>query len=193
MLCDSAAAGNGEATGAAVLHTADGTGCQGSGEANLSVGGTMCLARWEASANVLSLFSGLMSTYEPPTLTYEVEVVPSTHLALVQRQRVVQLAERGRVEELRAVLAGLGVGAADDRGRTALHGAAAAGHAAAVGLLLTLRAPLEYRGHDGRTPLLEACARRRVDAIVSLLDAGADLAAVDAVGRNALHLVVAAE
>ena len=62
MLCNASAAGDSEATGTAVLHMADSTGCQGSGEATLSIGGTMCLARWEASAHVLSLFSGLMST-----------------------------------------------------------------------------------------------------------------------------------
>jgi ankyrin repeat protein len=175
-------AGNG-----AVLHTTKGTGRRG--ECSLPAGGELCLVRWE---NVVSLFAGLFSS-ERPNVSYEVEVLPQAHLDLVQRKRLVRLAESGGgdLRSLGATLERLPASSTDDRGRTPLHGAAAWGHVDAVALLLNANAPLEATCREGRTPLLDACVHCQVGTMVGLLAAGASASAIDARGRNALHLVAA--
>ena len=62
-------------------------------------------------------------------------LIPTEHLLLVQRRRLLQLATAGELGAVREALKELPVSAADEHGRTALHCAAAAGH---VELLLTL-------------------------------------------------------
>ena len=201
-ICDASSAVAGEAIGAAVLHAASGEGCRGEGEASVADGGQMCLARWEPVREVLSLLSGLVRKSQPLVLAYEIRVLPSEHLALVARQRLVQLAQQKEdgvddggggggehLRALRAALQELPVGAADDRGRTALHGAASAGNAEAIALLLRMKAPLEARSDQGRTPLLEACERCQLSAIAPLIAAGSQPHVVDACGCNALHLI----
>ena len=119
-------------------------------------------------------------------------LIPTEHLLLVQRRRLLQLATAGELGAVREALKELPVSAADEHGRTALHCAAAAGH---VELLLTLVSAgdtaeiLEMSSSLGRTPLLEACAQAQAMALGALLEAGADAAAVDKEGRNAFHLL----
>lgn len=153
-----------------------------SGEIDIADAG-LCVVKWEHSS-VLSSMSTLGS------ITYEVVVIPRTHLLLGARRTLVVLAQRGAVEELLCALAALPVDAADDSGRTALHGAAAGGWPQLVALLLDRGAPLESRSADGLTPLLEACAvGQSVSVLSALLDAGAEhgAAALDDSGCNALH------
>lgn len=83
--------------------------------------------------------------------------------------------------------------ARDARGRSALHEAAAVGHAAIAQALLEAGADIEARDSDGRTPLLEAARTAAASALDVLLAAGADVRATDANGANALHLACAAE
>ena len=85
------------------------------------------------------------------------------------------------------------VNATDNRGRSALHEAALAGHTGIADTLLVAGADVQARDAAGRSPLLEA-ARAGATAMVDiLLAAGADLHARDASGANALHLACAAE
>jgi len=83
--------------------------------------------------------------------------------------------------------------ARDRQRRSALHEAAAAGHAAIIDTLLAAGANLEARDAQGRTPLLEAAAAGRAAVIEHLLPHTPDLAAVDGEGRNALLLAAMAE
>ncbi len=83
--------------------------------------------------------------------------------------------------------------ARDARGRSALHEAAAAGHAAICQALLEAGAEVDARDGEGRTPLLEAARSGALAALDILLAAAADAGACDASGANALHLACAAE
>ena len=144
----------------------------------------MCTVRWENAS--MFAFSGIIA---PRSVSYEVIMVPLSHLALGRRRRLVQLAETSvAASELLASLAELSVDSTDERGRTPLHGAAAGGNTAALTALLQRSAPLEARSVDGRTALLEACAHGQPDSASTLLAAGADVSAVDSAGRTAMHL-----
>ena len=83
--------------------------------------------------------------------------------------------------------------ARDGRGRSALHEAAVAGHAAICQALLEAGAEVDVRDGEGRTPLLEAARCGAHAALEVLLAAGADAGACDAAGANALHLACTAE
>ena len=85
------------------------------------------------------------------------------------------------------------INARDARGRSALHEAAAAGHAAICQVLLEAGADADPRDGEGRTPLLEAARSGAQAALEVLLAAGADAGACDASGATALHLACAAE
>ena len=85
------------------------------------------------------------------------------------------------------------VDARDARGRSALHEAALAGHAAIVAALLDAGADVHARDGDGRTPLLDSVRAAALPALDALLDAQADAHARDGAGANALHLAVTAE
>ncbi len=76
----------------------------------------------------------------------------------------------------------------DRDGRTALHRAAHAGHAAIAAELLAAGADAAARDAQQRTPLLEAARGGRLATVEVLAEAGADAAAVDAAGRSALAL-----
>jgi hypothetical protein len=56
-------------------------------------------------------------------------------------------------------------------------------------LLVSKGAEIEYVGEGGRTPLMEACRKRFETVAALLLDAGASLEPVDAVGRTARDYV----
>ena len=81
----------------------------------------------------------------------------------------------------------------DMRGRSALHEAAAAGHAGICSALLAAGADPHGRDGEGRTPLLDAARGASLPALEALLDAQADARACDGTGANALHLACAAE
>ena len=101
------------------LHADNGGSCEG--EVRVP-GGGLCTVLFDNS----SLFS-----FASRVVSYEVVLVPSEHLALQQRRRALHLAATGALAPLLAAL-GDGVGvidAADEQGRTALHAAAAGGHA----------------------------------------------------------------
>jgi ankyrin repeat protein len=83
--------------------------------------------------------------------------------------------------------------ARDARGRSALHEAAAAGHAGICQALLDAGADVEARDGEGRTPLLDAARTGAAEALDVLLAAKADPLASDANGANALHLACAAD
>lgn len=77
--------------------------------------------------------------------------------------------------------------AVDSRGRTALHWAAAAGHAGTVRLLAGKGADPRARDTLGTTPLLLAASEGRADAVRELLRLGADVNARDKWQATALH------
>lgn len=85
------------------------------------------------------------------------------------------------------------VDARDARGRSALHEAAAAGHAGIGAALLDAGADVHARDAAGRTPLLDAAHGASLPALDVLLAAGADPQAADGAGANALHLACAAD
>jgi hypothetical protein len=79
-------------------------------------------------------------------------------------------AQRGRVEDVRALLAqGVSIDDADRNGRTALMLAAERGHVPVVGLLLENGASPALKDRDGRTARTIAFGRRHVE-VVGLLD-----------------------
>ena len=81
-----------------------------------------------------------------------------------------------------------GAGGSDREGRTALHRAAHAGHAAIATELIAAGADVAARDEHGRTPLLEAARGARLATLEVLAEAGADATAVDGAGRGALAL-----
>jgi ankyrin repeat protein len=85
------------------------------------------------------------------------------------------------------------VNAADAGGRTALHEAAAAGHAEIIAVLLAAGADVHARDARGRTPWLDAAGGARPEALDRLLAAKPALDAVDGDGRDALALAVMAD
>jgi cytohesin len=70
---------------------------------------------------------------------------------------------------------------------TALHRAAAAGHADVVGALLDRSAQVDARDYGGGTALHAAAAHGHADAAAALLDRGADPSAPDEEGLTPLH------
>lgn len=81
----------------------------------------------------------------------------------------------------------------DARGRSALHEAAAVGHAGICRALLDAGADVDARDGEGRTPLLDAARAGAPAALDVLLAAKADPQARDAADANALHLACAAD
>jgi cytohesin len=71
---------------------------------------------------------------------------------------------------------------------TALHRAAAAGHADLVKALLDYSAQVDARDYGGGTALHAAALRGHVDAAATLLDRGADPSAPDEEGLTPVHL-----
>ncbi len=91
-------------------------------------------------------------------------------------ERLVQYAAQGdtTVVELIAAAAGVAVDTAEPtRGATALHNAAAQGHARLVTRLIDLGAPLDAKDFSGATPLTNAAYFGRVDIVRILLTKGA--------------------
>lgn len=74
----------------------------------------------------------------------------------------------------------------DSRGRNALHYASGrfCNSSPVVRLLLRAGIDIDSRDHDGVTPLMLACRTNRTDSIVSLLEKGADIDAVDGKGDS---------
>ncbi|XP_047101164.1 BTB/POZ and MATH domain-containing protein 4-like isoform X1 [Schistocerca piceifrons] len=90
-------------------------------------------------------------------------------------RRLIEAAEEGGVEEVRALLAaGADVGARDGDGWTALHCAADRGDAAVVRLLLSAASDPNARDRWGKTPLHLAACWGQAEAAAALLQAGAD-------------------
>ena len=78
--------------------------------------------------------------------------------------------------------------ATDDVKETALHRAAAAGHADVAELLLTHAAAADAASHVGRTPLHQAAEAGHLAAATALLDHKARLGPLDSNGQTPLHL-----
>ena len=137
---------------------------------------------------------------------------PNT-LATAQAETVLMTAARdGNAEAVKVLLAhGAEVNAKENfRGQTALMWAAAEGHGDIVSLLAAHGADLNVRSYDrdtsmpkmeagtpaapiargGLTALLFAARQGRIDAVRALLDAKADINAVDSDGNNALTLSI---
>jgi ankyrin repeat protein len=85
------------------------------------------------------------------------------------------------------------VNARDAGGRSALHEAALAGNAEALGALLDAGADVQARDAADRTPLLDAARGAHLAILQTLVEAGAEVAAVDAEGRGALALACMAD
>jgi ankyrin repeat protein len=76
-------------------------------------------------------------------------------------------------------------------GRTVLHTAAEReSRSKFIRFFLDHGADIESRDAHGRTPLLVAALERNLDAITVLLEAGADVHAVDNEGLTALHFTI---
>jgi ankyrin repeat protein len=73
-------------------------------------------------------------------------------------------------------------------GRTALCGAAAAGHAEAVAALAAAGADVEATDLDGSSPLLLACVEGQLETASLLLDLGADSNRGDRFGFSPLFV-----
>ncbi|CAB3369293.1 Hypothetical predicted protein [Cloeon dipterum] len=86
---------------------------------------------------------------------------------------------KGRAEQLDAP---------DKGGRSALHLAAAQGHADVVWFLISNRAKINLRDNEGRTALLKAVECRRRECAQLLLERGADVNIPDNYGTTCLHL-----
>ena len=140
----------------------------------------LCHVRWDNT--------GFLAYYARP-LTYDLLCVPSTYLQLLRRRRMLQLASAGELDGVLLALNELPLDAADEKGRTALHAAAAGGHVALVEALLRQGAPLESTTAAGATPLLEACAHAHAQCVGALLAADADPCVRDGSGRTALHVL----
>lgn len=85
------------------------------------------------------------------------------------------------------------IGATGPRGRSALHEAAAAGHAGIVHALLDAGADPRAVDPEGRTPLHEAARAGALPVVEALLDAGAAADARDREGGSVLHHACQAE
>ncbi len=81
----------------------------------------------------------------------------------------------------------------DAEGRSALHVAAASGHAGIVSALIDAGADVQARDTHGATPLLAAARGGRVPAFDALVEAASDVSAKDEQGRTALIHAVQAE
>ncbi|XP_034045728.1 ankyrin repeat domain-containing protein 54 [Thalassophryne amazonica] len=79
-------------------------------------------------------------------------------------------------------------GAADDKGRTALHFSSCNGNESIVQLLLSFGADPNQRDSLGNTPLHLAACTNHVPVITTLLRGGARVDALDRAGRTPLHL-----
>ncbi len=85
---------------------------------------------------------------------------------------------------------GIGIGAKNAEGNTALHVAAAAGAQKAAKFLLDRKMGVDERGAGGRTPLMEAVRAGQRDMVRWLLRQGADPKLKDAEGYKPLMLAV---
>lgn len=144
--------------------------------------GGMGAIRWDAASRLFSF---------DLTLTYEVILLPLAHLAALERRQMCHYAATGEVAKTLSLVGRHGMEGTDEEGRSVLHSAAGAGQLA----LLTALLPrvegqshaLEMRAANGRTPLLEACARGEGEAVRMLLDSGASATPLDSRGRSCLH------
>ncbi|XP_059485135.1 ankyrin repeat domain-containing protein 20B-like [Neocloeon triangulifer] len=121
----------------------------------------------------LSLEGGLD---DPPGYEVETKTLSKLHRAAWQGQ-LDKL--KGRAEQLDTP---------DKGGRTALHLAAAQGHAEVVWFLISNRAKVNVRDNEGRTALLKAVECRRRECAQLLLERGADVNVPDNYGTTCLHL-----
>jgi ankyrin repeat protein len=91
------------------------------------------------------------------------------------RRALVRAAKEGDEQRIRGLLeAGVDVEAASSSGRTALHAAAAAGHASIIPLLVT-PSLLDKEDAEGYTPLQLAAKKLHQEAVETLMAAGASL------------------
>ena len=102
-------------------------------------------------------------------------------------------AGRGDVNAIQQIIeSGVDVNAAAaGDGETALHAAAVSGQVVAIRALVKAGANVNASDAQGCTPLLFALAFGGKDAIIELLQSGADPYVEDAVGRNAFDRAAA--
>lgn len=106
-------------------------------------------------------------------------------------QEFLALAAAGSNEMIAQSIGTLGPGileARDEKGRTALIAAAAAGHNGALRLLAGRGADLNARDNDGNTALMTAALRGFNGVVETLLDLGADINLWNNEGQTALLL-----
>ncbi|KAJ3343346.1 Ankyrin repeat domain-containing protein 55 [Gonapodya sp. JEL0774] len=102
---------------------------------------------------------------------------------------LLHIARTGHIKVLSLLLntCRLDLNLCDDEGRSALHFAAIAGHAAGVKLLISRGSVIDFADRSGRTALHWAAHYGRVATVKTLIRAGADLRAEDYNRRTPLH------
>ena len=101
---------------------------------------------------------------------------------------VIMAAKEGHVEVLRTLIASGSMVNPPDISHTAIRGAAIAGHAACIGMLIEAQAAVNQVSAGGRTALMGAAMNGHATALALLLEHGAEAGAVNDFGETAMEL-----
>lgn len=113
--------------------------------------------------------------------------LPATDVIIPPERQLIEAAARGDVMETKALLArGVGLGARDERGRTALMAATHGNRIEVAALLIAVGADVNARDDLKDTPYLYAAAEGRLEILRLTLKAGADLKSTNRFGGTAL-------
>lgn len=150
---------------------------KGAGRGIVDNGGHTAL-HFAASRGHDDILPALLQSLSPPELVDATSGLGVTALQMA--------AEKGQASCVALLLkAGADKSKAEDENKiSALHGAAAMGHVAAVRALIAAKAPLEQTDAQQRTPLHLAAVMGQAEAVEVLLATGAAVEARDAEGKT---------